>query len=58
VGGIAISPIAGWMLAVGVENFGIIKDSGSERTVTKKDKLLTGALLGIIGVTYLVSSIT
>ncbi len=56
VGGIAVSPIVGWMLSVGVENFGIIKDAGSERQVTKKDRILTGSLLGIITAAYLVSS--
>lgn len=55
VGGIAINPVIGWILAVFTENFGIIKDKSCNRVVCRKDKLLTAGLVIVVAVTYLLS---
>ena len=55
VGGFAINPVAGWLFAVLAENFGIIKDPQSDRTVSKEDKVITGVLVMIVVVTFLLS---
>ena len=55
VGGIAINPVIGWAFAVFTENFGLIKASGQDQIVTRKDKLLTAGFVMVVAVTYLVS---
>lgn len=53
VGGMAIDPVIGWIFSVFTENFGVIKEIHCERTVSKHDKIITGALVVIVTVTYL-----
>ena len=55
VGGIAINPVIGWILSVFTENFGIIKEKNCERMISNHDKIITGALVVIVVVTYLFS---
>ena len=55
VGGIAINPVIGWIFSVFTENFGIIKDKRCERAVSKHDKIITGVLVIIVALTFVLS---
>ncbi len=45
VGGMAVSPVLGWILSVSIENFGIIKDPDCCRKLSRKDKTITAVLV-------------
>jgi len=53
VAGIAVNPVLGWVTSVFVENFGIIKDIKSNRTITKRDRYITLGLIVVTVTTYI-----
>ncbi len=55
VAGIAVNPVIGWSLSVIVENFKMIENSATSRVLSKKDLLLTAALVIGAVVTLLVT---
>lgn len=50
IGGLAVSPVLGWMLSVSIENFGIIKDPRNSRAISKQDKVITAVLVLTVSV--------
>ncbi|MCX7923738.1 MAG: DUF3360 domain-containing protein [Clostridia bacterium] len=55
--GIALNPVLGWAAAATVENFGIIKRSGSRVSLTIKDKVITAIAAAIAIVSYFIVDI-
>ncbi len=56
IGGVAINPVVGWIFAVLAENFGIIRDPGGSRQISKNDKLITGVLAVAVIMAFIFSN--
>ncbi|MHB8129015.1 MAG: DUF3360 family protein [Mobilitalea sp.] len=55
IAGIAVNPALGWIVAVFIENFEIIKDSASDRILTVRDCYITAVLVVVTGITLLLA---
>lgn len=53
IAGIAVNPVLGWIAAISIENFNIIKDPQSDRNLTPKERYITAALVIITLITFL-----
>lgn len=56
VGGIALNPVLGWMIAIFIENFRIIRDPEDETVLSKDSKLLTLIITAITLISYLAAN--
>ncbi len=52
VAGIAINPVIGWIISASVENFEIIKDPESNRSLSAKDRYITASLVVVAIATF------
>lgn len=55
IAGIAVNPALGWIAAIFIENFEIIKDSESDRILTVRDRYITAGLVVVTGITLLLA---
>jgi len=56
VGGIALNPVLGWVIAIFIENFRIIKDPKDDTVLPRNSKQLTLILTAITLVSYLAAN--
>lgn len=52
IAGLAINPVMGWVVAVAVENFGIIKETSDKRKLSSMDRYLTAGLIILTLLTF------
>ncbi|MCL6589660.1 MAG: DUF3360 domain-containing protein [Firmicutes bacterium] len=57
VAGIAINPVVGWISAIFIENFNILKEPECQRNLTVKDRYLTIGLIIVTIITFLATYI-
>lgn len=55
IAGVAVNPLLGWIASILVENFKIIRDPGSTRTLPPKDLYITAGMVIVTGIIYVLT---
>ena len=56
VAGIALNPVLGWVIAISIENFRVIKDPKDDFIMSKGNRVLTLIIVGITVISYFIAN--